>query len=153
MQQDYDTAIVAQIVAITTADCRKETACRYVEAAAEGAHMANLFCELPGRQRDEWVQTLLEEEGIRIERILSWGQATPDGEWYDQERAEWVLLAAGEAGLLLAGEGLPRRLVAGDWLYLPAHCRHRVVWTSPEQVTIWLAVHWQQLGRSDRPQS
>jgi cupin 2 domain-containing protein len=29
----------------------------------------------------------------------------------------------------------------GDWLEIPARCRHRVAWTDPNQETVWLAVH------------
>ncbi|MFA6823083.1 MAG: cupin domain-containing protein, partial [Geobacter sp.] len=87
----------------------------------------------------------LEQPGsMQIERIVSRGQVTPEGVWYDQERDEWVLLLTGGAELQLADEGAARRLEPGDWLHLPAHCRHRVVWTAPEQETVWLAVHWKQ---------
>jgi cupin 2 domain-containing protein len=55
-----------------------------------------------------------------------------------------VLLLTGGAELQLADEDDARRLEPGDWLHLPAHCRHRVVWTAPGQETVWLAVHWKQ---------
>ena len=29
----------------------------------------------------------------------------------------------------------------GDWVWLPARCRHRVAWTDPDAPTVWLAVH------------
>jgi cupin 2 domain-containing protein len=29
----------------------------------------------------------------------------------------------------------------GDYVNLPAHCRHRVEWTDPERETVWLALH------------
>lgn len=91
---------------------------------------------------DEHIDLLLERPQLRIERIVSTGQTTPEGEWYDQDRDEWVLLAAGAARLRIEGEINHRELVAGDWILLPAHCRHRVIWTQSEPPTVWLAVHF-----------
>lgn len=105
----------------------------------------NLLTNLPDARQAEVVQTLLEQQGgVRVERIVSRGQTTPDGEWYDQDHDEWVLLLMGGAELQLADEAGLHRLEPGDWLYLPAHCRHRVVWTVPGMETVWLAIHWKQ---------
>ncbi|GFE60505.1 cupin domain-containing protein [Geobacter sp. AOG2] len=101
----------------------------------------NIFCSVPSDLPTELFEPLAQKGAVRIERILSHGQATPDGEWYDQDQDEWVLLLAGSAGLLFEGEPEPRHLTAGDYLMVPAHWRHRVVWTSPNETTIWLAVH------------
>lgn len=90
----------------------------------------------------ERFETLLELDGVRVERITSKGQVTPTGEWYDQPWHEWVLLMAGEALVQIDGETEAHRLVPGRWIMLPAHCRHRVEWTVPDQETIWLALHW-----------
>jgi cupin 2 domain-containing protein len=103
----------------------------------------NLGSGLPARARaGELVETLLRRQGLRIERIVSTGQATPKGQWYDQEDDEWVLLAAGAARILIAGEARERHLEAGDWLLLPAHCRHHVAWTSSDPPAVWLAIHF-----------
>jgi cupin 2 domain-containing protein len=101
----------------------------------------NIFTNLPDATAGEVFQPLVVQEGVRIERIVSHGQATPEGEWYDQEEDEWVLLLSGEAGLLIEGEEQPRELKSGDHLLLPAGCRHRVAWTAPDRPTLWLAVH------------
>ena len=101
----------------------------------------NILADLPDSP-DEIFETLLAQPGIKIERIISSGQATPQGEWYDQEEDEWVLLVCGSAGIMIAGETSPRRLEAGDFLLLPAGCRHRVEWTDPEVKSVWLAVHF-----------
>lgn len=101
----------------------------------------NLYARLPAAEAGEVFDTLLSLPAVRIERIVSRGQATPDGEWYDQQQGEWVLLLAGAAGLLLEGEAEPRRLLPGDYLYLPPRRRHRVAWTDAGQATVWLAVH------------
>jgi cupin 2 domain-containing protein len=79
---------------------------------------------------------LLERPSLRIERIVSTGQATPEGEWYDEDTDEWVLLLAGSARLRMEGEDEDRDLVPGDWLLLPAHCRHRVTWTQSTPPTV-----------------
>ena len=103
----------------------------------------NLKRDLPVRPLpDEVVGLLLERPGLRIERIVSTGQATPEGQWYDQETDEWVLVVAGAARLRIEDEVTDRELGEGDWIFLPAHCRHRVTWTRAEPPTVWLAVHF-----------
>lgn len=79
--------------------------------------------------------------GVRIERIVSFGHQSPEGFWYDQTQAEWVMLLQGEAILALEGQS-DIHLSAGDCLNIPAHTRHRVVWTTPQQPTVWLAVFY-----------
>jgi cupin 2 domain-containing protein len=105
----------------------------------------NLFAGLSAGPLDtESFDRLLERPGLRVERIVSNGQSSPPGFWYDQEDGEWVVLLAGEARLWLEAEPSPRTLVPGDWLNLPAHCRHRVEWTAPDRPTIWLAIHYRE---------
>ncbi len=101
----------------------------------------NILAQLPSPGGEELFYEILRRPGVRIERIVSSGQVTPEGEWYDQDWDEWVLLLAGSARLLLEGEGEARLLGSGDYLFLPAHCRHRVEWTDPQVQTVWLAVH------------
>jgi len=101
----------------------------------------NLLADLPAGLAEEELRTLLTTPGLRIERIVSTGQASPLGFWYDQDWAEWVLLLAGQAALLIEGEAAPRLLEPGGYVHLPAHCRHRVEWTSAKTPTVWLAVH------------
>ena len=91
---------------------------------------------LPG---DEVFNELIASEGVRIERIVSSGQTTPAGEWYDQDRDEWVLLIQGVA-VLEYENGEKIRLNAGDHLLIPAHVRHRVDFTSEDPPCIWIAV-------------
>lgn len=102
----------------------------------------NILAELPSALPGEAVDSIVESSLVRIERIVSNGQSTPQGEWYDQKRDEWVLVLAGSADLLFADEQTPRRLVAGDHTLIPAGCRHRVAWTDPARKTVWLAVHY-----------
>jgi cupin 2 domain-containing protein len=101
----------------------------------------NLFARLPSSGTDEDIATLLTMPNVRIERIVSTGQASPPGFWWDQEWAEWVVLLTGSAGLRVEGEAEVRELKPGDYLHIPAHARHRVEWTHPGEPTVWLAVH------------
>jgi cupin 2 domain-containing protein len=101
----------------------------------------NLFSDVARDSPDEQVTALLALPNLRIERIVSTGQSSPPGFWYDQDWAEWVIVLAGSAGLLIDGETAPRVLGAGDYLHLPAHRRHRVEWTDAAQPTVWLAMH------------
>jgi cupin 2 domain-containing protein len=101
----------------------------------------NLFADIPTSLAAEQFTALLTTPQLRIERIVSTGQASPPGFWYDQGQAEWVLVLAGSAGLLIEGDADPRVLAPGDFLHIPAHTRHRVEWTSADAPTVWLAVH------------
>jgi len=103
----------------------------------------SLFDGLPSRDSsDEAVEILCRKTAARIERIVSTGQTTPEDEWYDQAADEWVLLVEGGARLRIEGERQDRTLAPGDYLLLPAHCRHRVTWTEREPPTVWLAIHF-----------
>jgi cupin 2 domain-containing protein len=102
----------------------------------------NLFSRIPVTLPEELIDILLKTPAFRLERLVSAGQATPPGQWYDQETHEWVVLLSGAAGLLFEGEAAVRVLRPGDYLLIPAHCRHRVEWTDPEQKTVWLALHY-----------
>ena len=102
----------------------------------------NLLRDLPAASAAEVTDILLHAPGVRIERIVSHGQASPDGFWYDQDETEWVAVLLGEARLRFADEAAARTLGPGDHLRIPAHCRHRVEWTDPTQPTVWLAVFY-----------
>ena len=106
----------------------------------------NLLADLPAKLDEEECSELLSAPHVRIERIVSTGQASPPGFWYDQAWAEWVLVLAGSAGLLFEGEGEPRVLRRGDHVLIPPRARHRVAWTDPGQPTVWLAVHYGERG-------
>ncbi len=100
---------------------------------------------LPQSNESELFEALVEdkEKGVLVERIVSTGQITPENEWYDQEKDEWVVLLQGEAKLLfdeIGGEELS--LEVGDAVFIQAKRRHRVVFTSSEPPCIWLAVHF-----------
>ena len=77
---------------------------------------------------------------MRIERIVSTGQASPAGFWYDQPDDEFVVLLSGAAALRFEG-GDVVDLKPGDWIEIAAHVRHRVESTQADPPTVWLAVH------------
>ena len=102
----------------------------------------NLFQSLPINLPEELVENLVEQDGLRLERIVSTGQITPVGEWYDQESDEWVVLLKGAARLRFDDPDEVLNLNPGDYLKIPAHKRHRVDWTDPNEPTVWLALHF-----------
>jgi cupin 2 domain-containing protein len=103
----------------------------------------NLFWGFPETMIEETSEALLHTRYFRLERIVSSGQITPPGEWYDQKTNEWVVLLSGSAGLLFEGETELCLMHPGDYVHIPAHRRHRVEWTDPEQKTVWLALHYE----------
>ena len=104
----------------------------------DGGDRGRLLVELPAAGAEEHFEDLLRRPGIRIERIVSHGQASPADFWYDQDEDEWVLVVAGEAVIELEGPAEVVTLQRGDWLMIPARRRHRVLFT--ESPTVWLAV-------------
>lgn len=111
--------------------------------AGDECLFGNLLAGLPeDGARGERVDALLARPGLRIERIVSTGQCSPPGFWYDQDDGEWVVLLSGAARLRFADEEIARELRPGDWLDIAPHRRHRVDWTEPGEATVWLAVYY-----------
>lgn len=106
----------------------------------------NLFENLPTQLPSEFIEVLAEGDSVRIERIVSTGHATDPDNWYDQERDEWVVVLKGEAKLRF-DDGELVTMLPGDHLLIPAHQRHRVEWTTPDEPTVWIAVFFEQLRR------
>jgi cupin 2 domain-containing protein len=106
--------------------------------------ISNLF-KLPSPlPSEELFESLLQGDNIRVERIVSGGQVTPPNQWYDQEQDEWVILLQGQATLTLVdAEATKIDIKAGDYLFIPAHQKHRVEFTSQEPPCVWLAIHGQ----------
>jgi cupin 2 domain-containing protein len=104
----------------------------------------NLLADLPEDMPAELVETILRRPGIRIEKIVSRGHASPEGFWYDQPQHEFVLLVCGGARLRLDGDHDPVEMKPGDFIEIPAHRRHRVDATDPNQPTVWLAIHFSE---------
>jgi len=101
----------------------------------------NLLRDLPGASTGEISERLVASRTVRIERIVSRGEVSPPGFWYDQDEAEFVVVLAGAARLGFA-DGDVMALGPGDWVDIAPHRRHRVEWTDPGAPTIWLAVFY-----------
>jgi cupin 2 domain-containing protein len=102
----------------------------------------NIFANIPSKLHDELFETLVKSDNVCIERIVSHGHSSPEGFWYDQGQAEFVILLKGAARLRFEGADDPVELRPGDFVDIPPHRKHRVEWTTPDEPTIWLAVHY-----------
>ena len=101
--------------------------------------MNNIF-ELPAQlPPQELFDPLFDNDKVLIERVVSTGQITPLGEWYDQDRDEWLIVLQGE-GKLSYEDGSCIKLTVGDYLFIEAHQKHRVEYTSTEPPCIWLTI-------------
>ncbi len=90
------------------------------------------------QSKDELFQTLITQDNVTIERIVSTGQSSPEDFFYDQYQDEWVAVLSGFAKLEIDGQGI-REMRPGDFVFLPKRLRHRVAHT--DNPTVWLAVH------------
>jgi cupin 2 domain-containing protein len=102
----------------------------------------NLFGAIPSDLAEEVFTTLHQAEGLRIERIVSHGHASPPGFWYNQNEHEWVIVLKGSAAIQFEGDPDSVELQPGAYLNIPAHARHRVVSTHPTEDTVWLAIYY-----------
>ena len=112
--------------------------CSRIMFIPKGAFM-NIFDIPQDVLMQELSETICQGENIRIERIISTGQASPDGFWYNQNDDEWVLLLQGEADISF-DDGTTTTLKAGEYIFIPAHKKHRVEKTSINPACIWLCV-------------
>jgi cupin 2 domain-containing protein len=105
--------------------------------------LKNIFFPFPVPAAGEWVETLLQTKSFHLERIVSHGHISPDNFWHDQDHSEWVILLSGGARLLFANQNEEIELHPGNYLNIPAHRKHRVVWTDPDQPSVWLTIHYE----------
>ena len=103
--------------------------------------VTNIFNNIPAELNQELFQDIICKDGIKIQRIVSQGKATQDDKWYKQENDEWVIVLQGEATLSFEDD-LNIKLNSGDYINIPAHKKHKVSWTSSDEQTIWLVVHY-----------
>ena len=103
----------------------------------------NLFTDLPSQLPDELITILNDAADVRIERIVSHGHVSPKDFWYDQEQHEWVVVLKGAARLQFEDGEVEMKV--GDFVNIPAHKKHRVEWTTPDEPTIWLAVFYREI--------
>ncbi|MEM8637472.1 MAG: cupin domain-containing protein [Cyanobacteria bacterium P01_G01_bin.54] len=101
----------------------------------------NLFAAIPPESDVERFETLLAQQNLKIERIISYGQRSPASGWYDQAQSEWVVVLKGAAQLEFK-DGTTCPLAVGSYVNIPAHTPHRVTWTTLDSATVWLAIHY-----------
>jgi len=125
--------------------CHQEDQCRSSETRQKERCKvtSNLISEIPALP-EELVEVLLAAANLRIERIVSHGHASPEGFWYDQDQHEWVVVLKGAARLRFE-DGIVE-MKPGDFINIPAHKKHRIEWTTPDEPTVWLAVHYGDHG-------
>lgn len=113
----------------------------YLNPSLKGKVMNNIFKDIPKDLSSEVFEDLSQSKNIKIERIISKGHSSPEVGWYDQVQNEWVIVLKGEA--VLAFDNKPDiKLSQGDYLNISAHQKHKVSWTTSEEETIWLAIHY-----------
>ncbi len=101
----------------------------------------NISADIPGNTSKEVFEDIVSADGVRIERIISNGHSSPDSGWYDQDENEWVMVIKGSARLVFEGDQ-EVLLCEGDYLNIPRHTKHKVAWTDPDNITVWLAVFY-----------
>lgn len=100
----------------------------------------NLFEEIIIDKSEEKFFEIFKNETIKIEKIVSNGQTSPQNFWYEQEQREFILLLEGFA--ILEFENREVELKKGDCLNIEAYEKHRVKFTSLDESTIWFAVFY-----------
>ncbi len=101
----------------------------------------NIFDSIPKNSKTEVFEEILNHKNVKIERIVSSGQTTPENEAYLQNQAEWVIVLEGKADILFCDDNITHNLKKGDFLFIPEQCKHRVIYTDTSCETVWLAIH------------
>ena len=101
----------------------------------------NLFSGEAKREGEERIDMLVTGQRLNVERIVSMGHTSPAGFWYDDSRAEWVVLLSGAPVLEFEEESTLYDMRPGDYVLIAPHCRHRVAWTHEDEPTVWLAIY------------
>ncbi|MFM0519165.1 MULTISPECIES: cupin domain-containing protein [Caballeronia] len=104
----------------------------------------NLFGVEAKRGVDERIDMLVTGQRLNVERIVSMGHASPEGFWYDDSRAEWVVLLSGAATLEFEENATRHDMRPGDYVLIEPHCRHRVAWTDADEQSVWLAIYFER---------
>lgn len=112
---------------------------QYTKIFENFMNLKNFFSNIPDKLPDEIIEIVFKSDSIRIERIISQGQCSPEIFWYNQSENEWVIVLEGKAMIRFEDKSIVT-LHKGDYLYIPAFKKHRVEWTDPNQLTIWLAI-------------
>jgi len=103
--------------------------------------LANIFSNIPSKLPSEIFEDIIITDNLRVERIVSKGQTSPDTGWYDQNENEWVIVLSGY-GVIEYINGEKITLKQGDYLNIKSHEKHRVIETSSDEATVWLAIFY-----------
>jgi cupin 2 domain-containing protein len=103
----------------------------------------NLFSGAAKRDGEEQIDMLVAGQRLNVERIVSMGHTSPPGFWYDDSRAEWVVLLSGAAVLEFEEDATLHEMRPGDHVLIAPHCRHRVAWTDEAGPSVWLAIYYE----------
>jgi cupin 2 domain-containing protein len=103
--------------------------------------LVNIFSNIPSDIPNEIFEDIISTEKLRVERIVSKGQSSPESGWYDQDENEWVIVLSGY-GEIEYINGDKVMLTQGDYLLIKAHEKHRVIATSSDEPTVWLAIFY-----------
>ncbi|MCK6264260.1 cupin domain-containing protein [Vibrio sp. ZSDE26] len=103
--------------------------------------MSNIYSNIPNTLPQEIFTDLLKTEHLRVERIVSDGHSSPESGWYDQNENEWVIVLQGQ-GVLEFEDGRIITLNVGDHHNIKAGEKHKVLSTSANEKTIWLALFY-----------
>ncbi len=101
----------------------------------------NIFENTPSKLKDELFEDILVNKNFKIERIVSDGHTSKDDFWYDQDKSEWLIVLQGDAKIMFE-DNREIYLKRGDTLNIKPHQKHKVTYTSKDEKTIWLAVHY-----------
>ena len=100
----------------------------------------NIFEQIIVNKNEEKFFEVFKNETIKVEKIVSNGQKSPENFWYEQEKSEFILLLEGFA--ILEFENRVVELKKGDCLNIEAYQKHKVKFTSLDEPTIWFAVFY-----------
>ena len=102
----------------------------------------NIFADIPEKIKEELFEDILPGTDIKLERIVSEGQVTPEGEWLIQGKNEWVMVLKGYGEILFEDGKVPIKMHPGDHILIKKGQRHRVVKTDTMNKTVWLVLHF-----------
>jgi len=105
-------------------------------------NVKNIFHDIPEKSDEEFLEIIFQNNSLKMERIVSEGHSSPKNFWYDQDKNEFVLLLSGNA-IISFDDGNSIELFPGDYFIIPAHKKHRVDFTDPNEKNVWLALFFQ----------
>jgi cupin 2 domain-containing protein len=100
----------------------------------------NIFEQIIVDKKEEFFFEIFKNKTIKVEKIVSNGQKSPENFWYEQDKSEFILLLEGFA--ILEFENRVVELKKGDCLNIEAYQKHKVKFTSLDEPTIWFAVFY-----------